>query len=114
MVELYGHRGPVKLLHMDAHKIVTGGPDDSYVNVWEPETGSCSNTLTCSPNDTNDVDADDPGFGCSAFAVQGCRIVTAGIGEYCLLRYRDFDSAHCPVSYDSDSDSDSDSSKPVP
>ncbi|KAI5665617.1 hypothetical protein M9H77_15470 [Catharanthus roseus] len=102
MAELDGHEGPVKHLHMDAYKIVTGGPDDSNVNVWELETGSLSNSLTCSPIDTC--------FGCSAIAVQGCRIVTAGIGEeYGVLRYRDFSNARCHVS----SDSDSDSSKPL-
>ena len=35
IAELDGHCGQVTLLHMDPYKIVTGGPDNAYVNVWE-------------------------------------------------------------------------------
>ncbi|MCH96396.1 F-box/WD repeat-containing protein sel-10-like [Trifolium medium] len=71
---------------MDSYKIVTGGPDDAYVNVWEVGTGEQTNSLHCCFS------------GCDAMAVDGCRIITAG---YCNrsghLTYRDFNNATSPV-----------------
>ncbi|XP_071913077.1 uncharacterized protein [Coffea arabica] len=95
LAELDGHEGPVKHIRMDAYKIVTGGPDDCYVKVWEVDTGAFTNSLNCAP------DHPTPGFGCSAVAVRGCRIVTAGSnGGEGSLCYRDFSSATQPVSSD--------------
>ncbi|KAL8044016.1 hypothetical protein ABFX02_08G020200 [Erythranthe guttata] len=89
--ELEGHVGHVKLLHMDAHKVVTGGPDDLFVNVWESDSGAQTNSLICSAPDMG---------GCSAMAVDGCRIVTAGDDDRvnAVLRFRDFKTATCHVS----------------
>ncbi|KAI3452336.1 hypothetical protein Pfo_009001 [Paulownia fortunei] len=94
-VELDGHVGPVKLLHMDLHKVVTGGPDDPYVNVWEAGTGTQTNSLICSAPDRLPSD-----LGCSAMAVDGCRIVTASGDdqENAFVRFRDFRTATCHVS----------------
>ncbi|XP_045816846.1 mitochondrial division protein 1-like [Trifolium pratense] len=86
IAELDGHSGPVTNVHMDSYKIVTGGPDDAYVNVWEVGTGEQTNSLLCCLS------------GCDAMAVDGCRIITAG---YCdrsgHLIYRDFNNATSPV-----------------
>lgn len=93
IAELDGHAGPVKLLQMDAYKVVTGGPNDSNVNVWEAETGEFVNLLKCCPIDI------DSRFGCSAMAVQGCRMVTAGSGgDVGLVRFWDFNNAFCNIS----------------
>ncbi|KAH6774501.1 transmembrane protein [Perilla frutescens var. frutescens] len=88
--ELHGHIGPIKHIHMDSYKIVTGGPDDSSVNVWEVDTGRQTNSLLCSaPPDG------EPVLGCSALAVDGCRIVTAGgiSQESTAVFIRDFRNA---------------------
>lgn len=93
-VELDGHVGPVKHLFMDSFKIVTGGPDDPYVNVWEVDTGKRTNSLTAS--------ASDQPSGCSAIAVDGCRIVTAGgvDQQTATVCIRDFKTATRYVSSD--------------
>lgn len=97
VAELDGHDGAVKHLQMDAYKIVTGGPNDCYVKVWEADTGALANSLICTPQFPS------PGFGCSAMAVRGCKIVTAGSnGGEGSLCYRDFANATCVVSSDSD------------
>ncbi|XAR51764.1 hypothetical protein NMG60_11006493 [Bertholletia excelsa] len=87
--ELGGHRGAVTHLHMDPCKIVTGGPEDSFVNVWETSTGMKANSLTCCFGD-----ALNPIPGCSAMAVNRYQIATASCGEQhgCIL-YRDFQNA---------------------
>ncbi|KAH0973737.1 hypothetical protein GBA52_025893 [Prunus armeniaca] len=90
-----GHTAPLTYLHMDPYKIVTGSPEDFYVNVWEANTGAKTNSLDCSlPDETS------TSFGCRALAVNGCRIVT-GIANYDedvgCLRLRDFTNASCPV-----------------
>lgn len=95
-VELDGHVCPVKLLHMDTHKVVTGGLDDPCVKVWDADTGTQTNSLICSDPSMF------PDMGCSAMAVDGCRIVTASgdnQDEY-SLRFRDFKMATCPISID--------------
>ncbi|KAK2419870.1 U4/U6 small nuclear ribonucleoprotein PRP4 [Trifolium repens] len=115
VAELDGHSGPVTNLHMDSYKIVTGGPDDTYVNVWEVGTGEKTNSLLCClPGE------DDCRSGCDAMAVNGCRILTA---SYCnrwgVLTYWDFNNATSPVTklenepptskfWDSQSDNNSD------
>lgn len=90
-----GHTAPLTYLHMDPYKLVTGSPEDFYVNVWEANTGAKTNSLDCSlPDETS------TSFGCRALAVNGCRIVT-GIANYDedvgCLRFRDFTNASCPV-----------------
>ncbi|KAK9272757.1 hypothetical protein L1049_003134 [Liquidambar formosana] len=94
MAELEGHTGAVTLVHMDPYKIVTGGPEDIYLNVWEADTGAQTNSLTCCFPERSIFSS-----GCSAMAVNGCRIVTAGCGdEQGLVRFRDFTDATIPVS----------------
>ncbi|PSR87657.1 F-box/WD repeat-containing protein [Actinidia chinensis var. chinensis] len=94
VAELDGHTGAVTHLHMDPYKIVTGGPEDSYINVWETDTGTQTNSLICCSPDISSS-----GPGCSAMAVNGCQIVTASCGEELgLIRYRDFNNATCHVS----------------
>ncbi|KAG5129482.1 hypothetical protein AAZX31_13G050100 [Glycine max] len=91
IAELDGHCGQVTLLHMDPYKIVTGGPDNAYVNVWEVDTGVQTNSLLCSSTD-------DAGSGCDAMTVDGCRITTASYYEDLgVLRFRDFNHATNPV-----------------
>lgn len=116
MAELDGHTGAVTLLHMDPYKIVTGCPEDSYINVWEADTGRQTNSFSCSL-----LEKPDSSFRCSAMAANGCRIVTTGCDEVMgLLRFRDFTNATNPVSshgdeptskfWDAQSYSDTDSS----
>ncbi|KAJ9683617.1 hypothetical protein PVL29_019263 [Vitis rotundifolia] len=94
VIEVDGHMGPVTLLHMDPYKIVTGGPEDDHVNVWELDTGTQTNTLACSSDEGPNSNP-----GCSAMAADGCRIVTASCGkEDGLVWFRDFTDATCPVS----------------
>ncbi|KAE9449237.1 hypothetical protein C3L33_18850, partial [Rhododendron williamsianum] len=96
MTVLDGHTGAVTQLHMDPYKIVTGGVDDPYVHVWETDTGVRTNSLFC-----GSPDALSSSPGCSAMAVNGCRIVTASYRELLgLVRYRDFTNATCLVSSD--------------
>ncbi|KAL6518902.1 hypothetical protein OROHE_017655 [Orobanche hederae] len=96
-VELDGHVGPIEHIRMDVHKVVTGGPDDASVRVWETSTGMWINSLICSsgPDELSER-------GCSAMAVDGCRIVTGG-SDYegnPRLRFRDFKTATCQLSWD--------------
>uniref|UniRef100_A0A5B7B5D9 Putative guanine nucleotide-binding protein subunit beta-2-like 1 n=1 Tax=Davidia involucrata TaxID=16924 RepID=A0A5B7B5D9_DAVIN len=94
ITELDGHMGAITHFRMDLYKIVTGGPEDSYVNVWEVDTGTQTNSLICcfpyGPSSSS---------GCSAMAVSSCRIVTASCGEeQGLLQFRDFTNASCHIS----------------
>ncbi|KAF7112737.1 hypothetical protein RHSIM_RhsimUnG0199700 [Rhododendron simsii] len=96
MTVLDGHTGAVTQLHMDPYKIVTGGVEDSYVHIWETDTGVRTNSLFC-----GSPDASSSSPGCSAMAVNGCRIVTTSYRELLgLIRYRDFTNATCLVSSD--------------
>ncbi|XP_051140190.1 uncharacterized protein LOC127257773 [Andrographis paniculata] len=99
-VELHGHVGPVELLHMDSHKVVTGGPRDHYIKIWDTNSGARINSLPCSNSGGLR-----PDLGCLAMAVDGCRIVTAGSsGENQIanasLCYRNFSTATCLVPSD--------------
>ncbi|XP_071706208.1 histone acetyltransferase type B subunit 2-like isoform X2 [Rutidosis leptorrhynchoides] len=91
MAELDGHIGPVTHLHMDPYKIVTGGREDPQVNIWEADNGNQTNVLSCTKDES----------GCSAMAVDGFRIVTAGYNQD--LRFRDFSNAVSSVSFDDES-----------
>lgn len=89
LAELDGHIGPVKFLHMDWYKVVSGSPEDQYVNVWESDTGRQTNILDCNPTDGLYSTP-----GCSAMAVNGCQIVTGSFTEeQGVIRYRDFNNA---------------------
>ncbi|KAF2308997.1 hypothetical protein GH714_042445 [Hevea brasiliensis] len=93
LAELDGHTGPVTQLHMDPYKIVTGGPEDLYINVWEAETGMQTNSFIC-------CQSEDVGHSsrCTAMAVKGTQIVTTTYGEESgIVRFRDFFNASCPV-----------------
>ncbi|KAJ8750196.1 hypothetical protein K2173_014111 [Erythroxylum novogranatense] len=93
LADLDGHTGPVTQLHADPYKIVTGGPEDPHVNVWESDTGSQTNSLMCWP-------FEDAGTSscCSAMAVKGAQIITTSYNEdFGVVRFRDFSNASCPV-----------------
>lgn len=88
MAELDGHTGPVTHLHMDPYKIVTGGPKDPHVNIWETDTGNQTNSLPCSSD----------GSVCLAMASDGFRIVTSAYNqEFSVINFRDFNNAVCSV-----------------
>lgn len=94
VADLDGHTGHVAHLHMDQYKIVTGGPEDPNVKIWDTDTGALANSLRC-------LQPDEPGarIGLSAMAVDGCRIVTSSCGdESGYVRYRDFTHATRPLS----------------
>ncbi|GJS48514.1 F-box domain, cyclin-like protein [Tanacetum coccineum] len=87
IAELDGHKGPVSHLHMDPYKIVTSGPEDTTINIWETDTGNQTNSLTSSSLD---------GSGYSSMAVDGLRIATATHdGEQPVIHFRDFNNAVC-------------------
>lgn len=97
VAELDGHVGNVNLLHMDPYKIVSGGLEDFQVHVWETGSGGRANSFICCP-----LSDSRPGFGCSAMAVDGSRIVTAcNDGDHSALCFRDFNNATVPISSDS-------------
>ncbi|OVA13307.1 WD40 repeat [Macleaya cordata] len=90
---LEGHEGPVSQLHMDAYKVVTGSPEDPLVRVWETSTGTLANSFMCGIPDESESK-----IGCSAMAVDACRIVTASCGdEPGLVCFRDFTKATLPL-----------------
>lgn len=92
VAELEVKHNTVKFLHMDPYKIVTGGPFDYRVQVWETGTGFLANSLDCRP-DTREV------AGLSAMVVDQCRIVTSGCSDYPeFVCYRDFSGCSLPVS----------------
>ncbi|XVF58207.1 hypothetical protein PTKIN_Ptkin07bG0045400 [Pterospermum kingtungense] len=101
VTELDGHMGPVTLLHMDPYKIVTGSTGDNFVNAWETDTGTKTNSLLC-----NRPELGSTSIGCSAMAINACRIVTACYGEnQGLVCFRDFSSATRPIlEYDDEGD----------
>ncbi|KAK3036664.1 hypothetical protein RJ639_030233 [Escallonia herrerae] len=93
VTELDGNTGPETLLHMDSHKTTSGGPQDPNIHVWETDTGTKINCMTCSsPGDLHGSP------GCSAMAVVGCReslllvVMTNGVfcasGTLTVLRVR--------------------------
>ncbi|KAL4332530.1 hypothetical protein GQ457_07G002290 [Hibiscus cannabinus] len=107
VIELDGHMGSVTLLHMDPYKIVTGGLGDNFVNAWEVDTGKQTNTLLC-----NRPELGSAKIGCSAMAVNACRIVTASYGEgQGLVSFRDFSGATRPLLSGCGDDEDVDVSK---
>lgn len=93
IAELGGHVGPVKHIHMDSYKIVTGGPNDPCVKVWAADTAVETNSLSCT--DTLGGLSN----GCSAMAVDGCRIVTGStlIEDRTDIILRDFTNASCDI-----------------
>lgn len=96
MAELDGHVGPVTQLHMDPYKVVTGGREDPYVNIWDVDTGNQTNILRSSSN----LNLDGGGCGCCGMAADGFRIVTACFsGEECVVNFRDFNNAVCYGSF---------------
>lgn len=95
--EMVGHNGRITQLHMDQYKIVTGGPEDVNVNVWETDTGAKANSLECCDQ------ARLFNIKFSAMAVQGLKMVTCGgSGNIC---FRDFDTATLPISKPKDKSS---------
>ncbi|KAL7611630.1 hypothetical protein Lser_V15G07695 [Lactuca serriola] len=96
MAELDRHVGPVTQLHMDPYKVVTGGREDPYVNIWDVDTGNQTNILRSSSN----LNLDGGGCGCCGMAADGFRIVTACFsGEECVVNFRDFNNAVCYGSF---------------
>jgi WD40 repeat protein len=86
--------GKVTLLHMDPYKVVTAGPSNHHVNIWDTSSGELLNSLDCRiPGEDMLV------TGVSAMSVDGCRIVTTACGsENGVLYYRDFSNCTKPVS----------------
>lgn len=85
--------GSVTLLHIDPYKIVTGGLGDNFVNTWEIDTGKQTNSLLC-----NRPELGNTNIGCSAMALNACRIATASYGEsQGLVSFRDFSGAARPT-----------------
>lgn len=96
-IELAEHVGPVKLLHMDLHKVVTGGPEDPLLKVSDVNTGAQTNCVTCfDPKTVPSLS------GCSAMAVDGCRAVASSGDnqDTAFLRFWDFKTATCHVPLD--------------
>uniref|UniRef100_A0A1D1YXI1 F-box/WD repeat-containing protein sel-10 n=1 Tax=Anthurium amnicola TaxID=1678845 RepID=A0A1D1YXI1_9ARAE len=94
LADLDGHVGCVAMLHIDPYKVVTGGPDDFYVKIWETDTGAPANSLGCCSPHQQDADV-----GLSAMAVDGSRIVTGSYGyEPELIYFRDFSNSFIPLS----------------
>ncbi|VVB14547.1 unnamed protein product [Arabis nemorensis] len=90
VAEMVGHKGRIRQLHMDQYKIVTGGPEDVNVNVWETDTGVKANSLECCDQ------ARLFNINFSAMAVQGLKLVTCGDSEN--IFFRDFYTATLPIS----------------
>lgn len=91
---MVGHKGRITQLHMDQYKIVTGGPEDVNVNVWETDTGVKANSLD---------QARLSNIKFSAMAVQGLKMVTCGGSEN--ICFRDFYTATLPISKPKDKSS---------
>lgn len=74
--------------------MVTAGPSNQHVNVWDTCGGELLNSLDCRiPGEDILV------LGVSAMSVDGCRIVTiACCSEMGVLYYRDFSNCMKPVS----------------
>lgn len=93
IAELDGHSGPVSFLHMDPYKVVTGCPNDVYVHVWEVDSGTPANSLSCWFDEYTEGSTT-----LSSMAVDGCRIATASYaGDIGLLRYIDYTNALRPI-----------------
>lgn len=93
MAELEGHIGSLSLLHMDPYKVVAGGSESSSISIWETDTGRQMKSFNC-----YHPLADVSSLGCSAMAVNGCRIVMGTWGrDSAHLQFRDFSKATCPV-----------------
>lgn len=93
VAELDGHSGPVSFLHMDPYKVVTGCPNDVYVHVWEVDSGTPANSLSCWFDEYTEGSTT-----LSSMAVDGCRFATASYaGDIGLLRYIDYTNALRPI-----------------
>lgn len=80
---------------MDTYKVVTAGPSDCRVNIWETDTGFLANSFD------SQVSGENPNFisGLTAMAVDGCRIVTSGGAEEPgVMCFRDFSNCSVPAS----------------
>ncbi|KAJ1282230.1 hypothetical protein BS78_03G035600 [Paspalum vaginatum] len=86
--------GPVKLLHLDPYKVVTGVASNGQVHIRETRTGDLLNTLSC-----GEPARSGGRITVSAMAVDGCKIAMAGSSpEGSVLHYRDFLKSSTPVS----------------
>ncbi|KAG0500505.1 hypothetical protein HPP92_000577 [Vanilla planifolia] len=95
VAELQGHSGPVKLLHMDSYKVVTGGPNDNQINVWETDSGHLANVLQAyDPPAT--FSSSEKSLGVSALAVDGCRLVISDADQG-FIAIRDFSQCSIPI-----------------
>ncbi|KAA3464723.1 putative E3 ubiquitin ligase complex SCF subunit sconB [Gossypium australe] len=93
VTELYGrHQTPVTHLHMDPYKIITGGFKSNIVETWETDTGKKTISFFCSHPENRF------NRGCSAMAVNACRIVAAcHVGVRGFIHFTDFSSATRPL-----------------
>eukprot|EP01018_Ginkgo_biloba_P010304 Gb_04066 [translate_table: standard] len=92
MAVLENHSGPVKSIHIDSYKVVTGGPSDKSVYIWDAKTTDELLSLECAEEAIlNDVRV-------GALAVNGARIVTGTCGELPgIIRFRDFSNCTVPL-----------------
>ncbi|ERN16988.1 hypothetical protein AMTRI_Chr02g222440 [Amborella trichopoda] len=95
MAVLDGHLGPVTCVHMDSYKVVTGGSEDSFVKIWETDTGLETCTLPCGIEE----DETETRSVLATMAVDKLRIVTSSCrGMVSLTLLRDFSDCKEPLS----------------
>ncbi|CAA6672761.1 unnamed protein product [Spirodela intermedia] len=78
---LDGHVGRVAAIHADRYKVVTGGPDDLFVKVWEADTGAPTNSLEC----------------CCSSPPAEAAVGLSAMAEPQLLCFRDYSNSSVPM-----------------
>jgi len=90
---LGNHMGPVHCVHYDMYKVISGGPSDREVHVWNAETGDEISTLDCAVAASSSVNV-----GVSALVANGGKLVTGTCGEDPgVVRLQDFSNCVNPL-----------------
>jgi WD40 repeat protein len=90
---LGNHMGPVHCVHYDLYKVISGGPSDREVHVWNAETGDEISTLDCAVAASSSVNV-----GVSALVGNGGKLVTGTCGEDPgVVRLQDFSNCVNPL-----------------
>jgi WD40 repeat protein len=85
--------GPVHCVHYDLYKVISGGPSDREVHVWNAETGDEISTLDCAVAASSSVNV-----GVSALVANGGKLVTGTCGEDPgVVRLQDFSNCVNPL-----------------
>ncbi len=85
--------GPVHCVHYDLYKVISGGPSDHEVHVWNAETGDEISTLDCGVAASSSVNV-----GVSALVANGGKLVTGTCGEDPgVVRLQDFSNCVNPL-----------------